>query len=229
MRRSVVKRTLICAIVVLSCVVFGQGDAAVSGCQSAQCVNLVFDGDSISAGIGTSPGQGLDKLVAVAVGDDVQLHNVAVGGRPVSECLHLYHQLVTPLYDPASHHNVIAFHAGDNDIAQGRDGAQTYAAFTAYVAAAHQQGWKVVVTTELRHADFSPYLEGKLEDYNFKLKRNQAGADAVVDLDTDARLRDLSHRKDPALFTHDGIHPSDGGYAVLAGMLAPAVKRVAGR
>ncbi|MEA2792562.1 MAG: hypothetical protein QOG73_4968, partial [Acetobacteraceae bacterium] len=37
-----------------------------------------------------------------------------------------------------------------------------------------------------------------------------------------------SYRTDPALFTEDGVHPSDGGYSVLARLLAPAVKRVAG-
>jgi lysophospholipase L1-like esterase len=204
------------------------GEAAPANCEAAQCVNLVFDGDSISAGAGASPGNALDRQVAKAVGPDVRLHNVAVGGRPVVDCLALYDQLVAPLFDASSRRNVIAFHAGDNDIAQGRSAEETYAAFTDYVAAAHRQGWKVVVSTELRHADFSVLLETKLENYNTLLMRNRAGADAVVDLDADPKLREFSYRKKPELFSSDGIHPSDGGYALLAAMLAPQVKRVAG-
>jgi lysophospholipase L1-like esterase len=220
---------IFCFFVVLCGMADRLGEAAALSCQAAQCVNLVFDGDSISAGAGASPGHGLDGQVVAAIGDDVRLHNVAVGGRPVSDCLRLYDQRVAPLFDASTRHNVIAFHAGDNDIAQGRSADQTYVAFSAYVAAAHRQGWKVVVTTELRHADFSPLMEMKLEDYNNLIRRNQAGADAVVDLDADPRLRDFSHRAEADLFTRDGIHPSDGGYAVAAGMLAPQVKQIVGR
>jgi lysophospholipase L1-like esterase len=190
-------------------------------------VNLVFDGDSISAGWGAT-GHKLDQLVAAALDGDVKLHNVAEGGRPVIVCLQRYDSLVAPLYDRSVRRNVIAFHAGDNDIAAGRSAAETYTAFSAYVAAAHRQGWRVVVSTELRRADFAPELEDQLERYNALLRQNQAGADAVVDLDADPKLRDFAYRKDPRLFTPDGIHPSEGGYAVIAAMLAPAVRRVSG-
>jgi lysophospholipase L1-like esterase len=218
-----------CAFVTLFVICNRLGKAASPSCQTAQCVNLVFDGDSISAGVGASSGHGLDGQTVAAIGDDVRLHNVAVGGRPVWDCLQLYNKTVAPLFDASSRHNVIAFHAGDNDIAQGRSADATYAAFTDYVAAAHHQGWKVIVSTELRHADFSALMETKLEDYNNLLRRNRAGADAVVDLDTEARLREFSYRTNPALFTRDRVHPSEGGYAVLAAMLAPEVKRIAGR
>ena len=203
--------------------------AAEPGCASAACINLVLDGDSISAGVGASPGHTADRQMAAALGEAVRLQNVAAGGRPVSECLQLYPVLVAPLFVPAAGSNVIVFHAGDNDIARGRNAAQTYAAFTAYVAAAHQQGWKIVVSTELRRPDFPPPQEAELESYNDRLRRNDAGADAVVDLDAEPRMADLSYRADPEVFTPDRIHPSDGGYAVLAGLLAPAVRRVAGR
>jgi lysophospholipase L1-like esterase len=155
-------------------------------------------------------------------------HKLAVGGRPVSECLHLYPQGVAVLRDPASARNVIVFHGGDNDIRLGGDAAGAYAAFTDYVSLAHRDGWKVVVSTELRRFDFTPEKERELEDYNRRLRANAAHADAVVDLDTDARLAEPSYRTDPALFTGDRVHPNDGGYAVLARLLAPAVKRVAG-
>jgi len=58
---------------------------------------------------------------------------------------------------------------------------------------------------------------------------DDGGADAVVDLDAEPRMADLSYRVDPEVFTTDRIHPSDGGYALLAGLLAPAVRRVAGQ
>jgi lysophospholipase L1-like esterase len=215
---------LVLSFVALLGLAWARSEAADAG-----SVNLVFDGDSISASWGASPDHGLDTKVAVALGSSVRLHNVAVGGRPVSECLALYPQRVAPLFDASATRNVIVFHAGDNDIAQGRDAAQTYAAFTAYVAAAHQQGWKIVVSTELRRGDFPPAASTALEQYNDRLRANAAGANAVVDFDADRRMTDMSYRDDPMVFSHDGVHPSDGGYAMLAGMLGPVVKRIAGR
>lgn len=218
-----VRRSLFVAAAVLAASVAGPIWAAEPD------VNLLFDGDSIPAGMGASPSHGSDVLVAASLGAGVRLHNVAVGGRPVSDCLALYPRLVAPLFDPATTRNVIVFHAGDNDIAQGRNAGQTYAAFTAYVAAAHSQGWKVVVSTELRRMDWRTPQTTELARYNDSLRRNEAGADAVVDFDADSRMTDPALRRDPALFTRDGVHPSDGGYAVLAAMLAPAVKLAAGR
>ena len=136
---------------------------------------------------------------------------------------------MAPLFVPGGPPNVIVLHAGDNDIARGRTGAQTYAALTAYVAAAHQQGWKLVISTELKRPDFPPQKEAELEAYNDRVRRNQASADAVVDLDAEPKFADSGYRSDPAVFSKDGIHPSDGGYALLANLLTPAVKRVAGR
>ncbi len=189
-------------------------------------INLVFDGDSIPAGIGATPNHGLDAQVVAALGDQVRSSNVAAGGRPVLNCLTMFKQRVAPLFGPEFGANVIVFHAGDNDIAQGRDAMRTYAAFTDYVEAAHNQGWKVVVSTELRRYDWRQAQEAQLEAYNDRLRQNRARADAVVDFDTDPRLLDPDQRLNPDLFTHDRVHPSDGGYAVLAAMLVPAIQRV---
>ena len=205
------------------------GNAAEPARGGAACVNLVLDGDSISYGWGASPAYRLDVRLAAALGGDVRLHNVAEGGRPVSTSLRLYNRLVAPLFDRSTSHNVIVFHGGDNDISEGRNATQTYVAFTAYVAEAHRQGWKVVVSTELQRLDFYRYQLAALKRYNIMLLKNKAGADAVVDFDADRRMTEPSDRRDPGLFSHDGIHPSNGGYGVLAGMLAPVVRRVAGR
>jgi len=214
--------------VLLACAALRPGAAAELGCSSANCINLVFDGDSISAGAGATRDHAADRLVARELGH-VRMYNVAAGGRPMAECLHLFPELVAPLFVPGGPPNVIVLHAGDNDVARGWSGAQIYAAFTSYVAAAHQQGWKVVISTELKRFDFLPQKEAELEGYNDRVRRNQAGADAVVDLDAEPKFADPAYRSDPAVFGKDRIHPSDGGYVLLADMLTPAVKRVAGR
>jgi lysophospholipase L1-like esterase len=194
--------------------------------HAAGVPNIVFDGDSISAGAGAPPGHGPDVQLAEALGGHVIIHDVAVGGRPVFQCVGLYDRTVAPRYQRADPDNVIVFHAGDNDIAAGRTAQQTYAAFTEYTARAHRQGWKVVVSTEMRHPFFTPPQEQQLELYNQMLRHNDAGADAVVDLNADPRFSDLKHRTDVALFAPDRLHPSERGYGILVAMLTPAVRAV---
>jgi lysophospholipase L1-like esterase len=189
-------------------------------------MNVVFDGDGLSASIGASPGRGLDALVAAALGGQVRVRNVAAPARPVLNCLTMFGQRVAPLYMPAYGANIIVFHGGDNDIAQGRGATRTYAALTDYIGMAHRQGWKVIVSTELPRPDFSAARQADLEAFNDRLRHNRARADAIVDFGNDPRLADPEQRLNPELFTADGVHPSDGGYAVLASILVPAIKRL---
>lgn len=189
-------------------------------------MNVVLDGDGLSASIGASPGRGLDVLVAAALGGQARVRNVAASARPVLNCLTMFGQRVAPLYMPAYVANIIVFHGGDDDIAQGRGATRTYAALTDYIGTAHRQGWKVIVSTGLRRHDFSTARQADLEAFNDRLRRNWAGADAVVDFGNDPRLADPEQRLNPELFAADGVHPSDGGYAVLASILVPAIKRL---
>lgn len=188
------------------------------------CGVVVFDGDSISAGVGASPAQTLDKQFARELGQLARVTNVAVGGRPAAECARLFPNLVAPLFQNQARFNVIVFHAGDNDINQGKSATEAYRAFTRYVAASHAQGWKILVSTELQRVDFPPGKKAELDAYNKLLLANSAGADAVVDFNAEPAFADLARREDPALFTKDRIHPSDSGYTILARMLVAGTK-----
>ena len=190
----------------------------------AGCGNIVFDGDSISAGAGASAGQHPDAQFIRALGSPVRLWNAAAGGRPVSDCLRLFSVNVAPHIAPGATFNLIVFHAGDNDIAQGRDAAATYQAFTAYVAAAHHQGWKLVVSTELPRPDFPPARAAELDAYNGRLVANQAGADAVVDLSADPRLTDPHDRAASGWYAPDRVHLNDAGYGVMTRRLVRAAR-----
>lgn len=188
------------------------------------CNVIVFDGDSVSAGARATPGNGLDIQFMHALGSPARLYNFAVAGRPVIDCLARFDQGVVPLKDPQARLNLIVFHAGDNDIAMRRSAAQTYQAFTSYVALAHAQGWKVEVSLELPRPDFQPAQEAELEAYNRYLLANKAGADVVVNPNADRRFGDLKDRDGSPLFSFDKIHPNDAGYAILGQWLAAAAR-----
>jgi lysophospholipase L1-like esterase len=200
-----------------------------TGPLPSACGNIVFDGDSISAGVGAFNGYGLDNQFMGDLRRSARVANVAVGGQPVYVSLQRFDATVTPLFVAGARFNLIVFHAGDNDVAHGRDAHGTYAAFTQYVAKAHQQGWTIIVSTELQRPDFPPDKEAVLDAYNRMLLANTACADSVVNVATDPRLGALAKRSDPTLFSPDHIHPRDAGYAILARMLATAAQSMLGR
>ncbi len=192
----------------------------------AGCGNILFDGDSISAGIGASPSQHPDAQFVRALDRPVRLWNAAVSGRPVSDCLRLFATSVAPHFAPGARFNLIVFHAGDADISQGRDAAATYEAFTAYVAAAHHQGWKLVVSTELLRPDAPPARDAEFDAYNGRLLANRAGADVVVDLSAEPRLADPHDRAASGWYAPDHVHLNNAGYAIMTRLLATAVRRL---
>jgi hypothetical protein len=197
------------------------GDA---GVLARRCGNVVFDGDSISSGIGTSADKRPDTLFIQGLGIPAEARNVAGGGRPVWQCLSLFPKYVEPYFVADARFNLIVFHAGDNDIRQDRSATDTYHAFAAYVALAHAQGWKVIVSTELPRPDFPPAREAELETYNLMLVSNSAHADAVVNLADAPQLNDPSTRVTSGLYTVGHVHPNDAGYAILNALLVKSAR-----
>ena len=191
--------------------------------SDAPTTMLVFDGDSISVGVGASPGRTLAEQVAPLLPPGVTTRVVAAGGRPVKDCLALYDANVRPLHDARASHNVIFFHAGDNDVTQGSTARQTYEALTAYVARAHRQGWSIVVSTEMQRFDLPETMRAELSAFNALVLANAAGADGVADFGGDATMGGVANRRNPTYYTLDGVHPADAGYAILAGLAARAV------
>ena len=183
---------------------------------------VLFDGDSIAAGLGASPERSLAQQVQALLPPGTRVAVSAVPGRPARDCLALYDTTVMPAFDTAAP-CVIFFHAGDNDIAQGNTAAEAYAALRGYVTRAHAQGWVVVVSTEMQRFDFPPEWQCEIDAYNALLRADRAGADGLAEFGADALMGGAEVRSDPARYTADGVHPTDGGYAVLARIAATAL------
>ncbi len=200
-----------------------RGATGRAGSRGVSGALVLFDGDSIAAGLGASPGCTLALQVQALLPRGTRVAVAAVSGRPAQHCLALYDETVAPAFDAAAAACVIFFHAGDNDIAQGGTAAGAHAALRGYVARAHAQGWAVVVSTEMQRFDFPPAWQGELDAYNALLRADRAGADGLAEFGADPEMGGADARADPARYTADGVHPADGGYAVLARVAAASL------
>jgi len=186
------------------------------GAAATEAGIFLFDGDSVSAGDKASPGKTLMEQTVTFLGWGGRVRNTARRGRPMAECLALYDRNVSPHAEGETGPRLLFIHAGDNDINQGADGAAAYRAFAAYVRRAHAQRWMVIASTELARPDFPFRKRVELADYNMRLLDNAAGADAVIDFAAIPAFARIANRTNPDIFNPDRVHPSDGGYAILA-------------
>ena len=189
---------------------------------------LLFDGDSVSSGHGVAGSQSPSAQIARLIDNPVRILNVAEPGQPVSRSLAQFPFNVAPHFDAGARHNIIAFHGGDNDLAAGDTAARAYGNLCRYVAAAHAQGWKVVVSTELGRPDWDAAQQAELAEYNRLERRNDANADVVIDYASLPGLSTLTDRDRSGLYAPDQIHPSAEGYGVLAHLLRDAIAAITG-
>ena len=119
--------------------------------------------------------------------------------------------------------NVIFFSAGDNDIAWGSNGYETYNVMKLYVARVHHQGWRVVVSTKLQRYDWPEAARSELNLLNSLILANSAEADGVADFQGNLIMGSEASRMDHIYYTADGVHPANAGYTVLAKIAAMAL------
>lgn len=98
------------------------------------------DGDSLTQSGGDSPWTGFISLPGYAI------NNRALDGSTIANRLAQYPTNIAP-YWRGNPHDTVAIWAGSNDIATGATPAQVYANLTAYIAAAHATGFKVITAT----------------------------------------------------------------------------------
>lgn len=182
-------------------------------------VVLVFDGDSISLGVGASHGHTLSDQILPLLPTGVNSHVVAAGGRSVKDCLDLFEINVKPLYDSNAGLNIIFFHAGDNDIAYGRNAEETYDLIKSYTKRAHNQGWIFIGSTKLQRYDWPDSFRAVISLLNKLIIDNSAGANSIVDFQSESIMGSHESRLDRTYYTLDGVHPADVGYKILANIL----------
>lgn len=212
--------------------------------RSSPAVNIVVDGNSISAGSYSTVGT-LDVHIANTPPWDSCPASLTHSGHAVSGASWIdmlgHGAEVDAAYDP-DRVNVLVAWETINSLADGRSAAQVLTDLTAYTSArkATRPGWRIL------HVETIPYGgSGAWATFN----ANMATVDAAVRAEPAAYGFDatVSPRVAPA-FDHDGttsgpfaayasywhetgvpyIHPTDAGKAVITPAIAQAVADLAG-
>lgn len=164
---------------------------------------FVSDGDSLTQSGGDSPWTGFISLPGYAI------NNRALDGSTIANRLAQYPTNIAP-YWRGNPHDTVAIWAGSNDIATGATPAQVYANLTAYIAAAHATGFKVITAT-MASRSCCDALKNQL---NPLILANSGGtfgaagkADYVVDYTATPIGIDGGYAN-PTYFTGDEIHPT---------------------
>jgi hypothetical protein len=186
-------------------------------------LNIVCDGDSITAGYGIVTPWTSSLLVS---GSKV-LISIANLGVP-SKCLGVtntaQHSIqsmiataptsVDSIFLPGIRNIVVAW-GGTNDIGDmGRTISQVYADLQTYCAARHAAGFKVIVVPMLSRVTIDPQIQA----YNALLAGNSSFADGLVSLPPS--LVGPGAYANPILFQTGGVHPTQVAATTI---IAPAI------
>jgi lysophospholipase L1-like esterase len=176
---------------------------------------LIFEGDSITEGVGASNAEDFSYPAQLARRgpSEPKWFNLGAGGDTLQNMAATVSGVTALLArNPAYPNRLVGLLAGTNDINNGRTEAQVRADLDAWIAAV--RGVAGVVPfgcTILPRTDFNPAEEAVRQAVNGYI-RSGANLAFVVDLAAEPRL---ANPADAAIYG-DGIHPTDAGYAVLA-------------
>jgi len=183
---------------------------------------VVFTGDSITAGSGAAFGTGwVAQLAATnALWKTVKVVNMGVPSRTLQD-MSVSHTDVDGVHDGSLENNVCVIFAGTNDLTASATGATAYGSLTSYVASCKSAGYnKVIVVPCMTRQGIDQTQRGI---YNTAIAANTCGADAVVTLP--AQLMANGNEANTTYFA-DGTHPANAGCTLIASAVLSAINTV---
>ncbi|MGD0200321.1 MAG: SGNH/GDSL hydrolase family protein [Bryobacteraceae bacterium] len=179
-----------------------------------------FDGNSLTAGSGSTYGGNYPNQVLEAMPRDVVGYNTGIGSHTTTQMIADAPTKLDPLYNAAYTRNIlVAWEIRNDTYVGGKTKEEAYANFITYCQARRAVGWKVVALTILPGGGVNPDNRAW---WNAQLVANWATfADALADVGADSRLQNPS---DLTYWSVDAVHLNSTGYGVVAGIVTAAVQ-----
>lgn len=192
--------------------------------------NVVFDGDSLTAGSGSSAGRSYPSQTVVGLDSRATHSNIGLSGATMQMILDRAAATVDPLLVTEGM-NVVVLRAGTNDLffsAGATPPEDVHADIVAYCNGRRAAGWKIVVTTITPRSDASTpaNFETSRQTLNTLIRNNWTTyADALADIAADPLLGDAGDETNKQYYT-DLVHHTDNGYRVSADIVRRALGRL---
>ena len=190
---------------------------------------VVFDGCSLVDDAGLAPEDGMPAQVMALLPAGLDMKNLGVGGQTTPMMAADAAVEVDPLYDPARPATILVVWEGTNDLILGSappyDAGLAYRHLAAYCAARRRAGFRVVVCTVLPRGRSAAFYEAR-NALNAELRAHWPSfADGLADVAADKAIGADGAETDAAYY-RDTVHLTAAGYAIVAGEVAGAVKRL---
>lgn len=184
---------------------------------------IIFDGDSLTDGVGSTSGETYPKQTIDLLGGTTafRYYNQGVSGQTTQQMIDDGVSQIDPLYSSFKRDNIVVLWGGTNDLYFGASAATTYSRIVEYATARRAAGYKVIVTTILPRSggDIPGTFEADRQTVNTNIRNNWATfADAVADV---AANTDIGEAGDDLNLTYypDGVHLNNTGYAIVADLV----------
>jgi lysophospholipase L1-like esterase len=178
---------------------------------------IVAVGDSLTVGSGASAAYTSLITYPTWNGQSFTVSNVGVNGRSLQDMARLAYSNLNPLFANESGLNIAVVWGGINDLASlGASPEDTYSRLRAFCGRLRAMCWRVVVCTlvsrvtyDAQRATFNGYVRGDWPLF----------ADALADLGANANIGASGAHSNATYFQADGIHLTDAGLAIVAGLV----------
>lgn len=190
-------------------------------------LNLVLDGNSLTAGQGSSgAATTYPAVLRAALGglgyQTRDVHDSGHGGDTTQQLVDEFASGIAPFFDGLFARNVVVMFEVRNSTTNGQTAAQILASYQAYGAAARAAGFKFVAGTA-PPTDGDAVGQGVAGAANALIRANWPSfADALVDLELRPEFTPAGNIAN-ATYYSDGVHLTDAGYAVIAAAVQPVV------
>jgi lysophospholipase L1-like esterase len=186
---------------------------------------IVFDGDSLTAGMGAGP-EGPYPAQVLRLLPGIQAANLGVPGELIANMAATAATRVDQAYQNRGTRRAVVIWGGTNDLCKGSNAAQIYSSLVQYGQARRKAGWRVLALTMLPRSGCPPSMqfEAQRERLNERIRANWAVfADGLVDVAADAHIGGAGASLDQQYYG-DGIHLTEQGYAIVAQAVARGIK-----
>lgn len=202
----------------------------VSNMPSTTIPLFVFDGDSLTAGNGSTGGLNYPAQTQTQLGITGTYQNFGVGGQTVAS---MNSDAVTQIdqeYSSSRTTNIISSWGGVNDLAASGyvDAPTTYNRIVAYAQARRSAGFKVIVSTILPQSATGPVdYETSRQTVNNLVRSNWTTfADGISDIASDSVVGQAGAELNSTYYQSDKIHMTNVGYGIAASYVTAAIKQI---